>query len=294
MDSQFSRTETLIGKNGVEKLARAKILVVGLGGVGGHVTEALARAGVGRLGLCDGDTIALSNLNRQILALHSTMGIKKTDAAVMRIRDINPAIEVIPYPFYYAKDTAHLIDLAGFDYIADCIDSVQNKAELIVNAQKSSVPVISCMGAGNKLEPGGFLVADIYETSVCPLAKVMRRELKARGVERLTVVYSRETTAEITKNEKRKTKNVGGNCNRQITNCELQITDINDIVGADGNPPESVGVATERGGADANVAASTVNTPFLPPMPKGSISFVPAAAAMVLAGKVVRDILANS
>ena len=173
-------------------MASARVAVFGVGGVGGYAAEALARSGVGTLDLIDSDTVALSNLNRQIIATHSTVGMFKVDAAAARIKDINPDAVVHTYKVFYTPETEDMFDFADYDYIIDAIDTVTGKIALVMNAQASGVPIISSMGAGNKLDPTAFEVADIYKTSVCPLARVMRRELKKRGVKRLKVVYSKE------------------------------------------------------------------------------------------------------
>ena len=192
MGAEFSRTEMLLGPVAVEKLRRARVAVFGLGGVGGYVVEALARGGIGALDLVDSDTVSQSNLNRQLLALRSTLGLPKTEAARRRILDIDPGITVKTWELFYNADTADAFDLGAYDYIVDAIDTVTGKLELVEQAQRSGVPVISCMGAGNKADPTAFEVADIFETSVCPLARVMRRELKKRGIRHLKVVYSKE------------------------------------------------------------------------------------------------------
>jgi len=192
MEEQFSRTELLIGKEGIERLNNSRVAVFGLGGVGGYVVEALARAGVGALDLVDKDTIAPSNLNRQIIALHSTVGQYKADVAAARVHDINPDCKVTPYRVFYTPETSSQFDFSQFDYVVDAIDTVSGKTELVVQAEKSNTPIICAMGAGNKTNPAAFRVADISETSVCPLARVMRRELKARGINHLKVVYSPE------------------------------------------------------------------------------------------------------
>ena len=191
-DPAFSRTERLLGGPALQKLQDSHVAVFGLGGVGSFTAEALARAGVGRLTLIDADKVCESNLNRQIVALHSTLGRLKTDVMAERIRDINPAAEVFTHPIFYSRETADTIDLTAFDSIADAIDSVDAKVELIVRACQGGVPIISCMGAGNKLDPTRFEVAPLSKTSVCPLCKVMRRRLKERGIEDVDVVFSRE------------------------------------------------------------------------------------------------------
>lgn len=191
-DAQFIRTEMMFGSAAVARLRQSRVAVFGVGGVGGYAVEALARSGVGELDLIDNDTVALSNLNRQIIALHSTLGMPKVEAAAMRIRDICPDTRVHPHRMFFLPETAHQIDFSAFDYVIDAIDTVAGKVEIVQRAQAAHVPVISAMGAGNKLDPARFRVADIYETRVCPLARVMRGLLKKRGIDHLKVVYSEE------------------------------------------------------------------------------------------------------
>ena len=192
MEHALSRTELLLGDDGVKRLQNASVAVFGIGGVGGYVVEALARSGVGRLHLIDHDKISVSNLNRQIIAMVSTLGRYKVDVAKERILDINPEAEVHTYRTFYMPDTEGEFDFGRFDYVVDAIDTITGKLALIMQAKQAGVPVISSTGAGNKLEASAFEVADIYQTSVCPLARVMRRELKKRGVPGLKVVYSKE------------------------------------------------------------------------------------------------------
>lgn len=237
MLNQFSRTELLLGREGMERLARARVAVFGLGGVGGYVVEALARSGVGALDLIDSDRLSLTNLNRQILATHGTLGQYKADAARERVLAINPSASVGARRVFYGPDTAGDFDFAGYDYVVDAIDTVTGKLLLIQQALEAGTPVISCMGAGNKLDPSAFRVADIYETSVCPLARVMRKELKRRGVRRLKVVYSREPPMEP--EGALYQESLAGEVRRQVP---------------------------------------------------GSSAFVPAAAGLILAGEVVRDL----
>ena len=192
MLNQFSRTQLLLGQEGMEKLFQARVAVFGIGGVGGYTVEALARSGVGTLDLIDDDKICLTNLNRQIFATRKTVGQYKVDIAQQRILEINPKAVVHTYKTFYAPQTAELFDFSQYDYVVDAIDTVTGKLELVEQAEKAGVPIISIMGAGNKMDPTAFEVADIYETSVCPLARVMRRELKRRGIRKLKVVYSKE------------------------------------------------------------------------------------------------------
>ena len=192
MSDQFQRTRMLLGGDAVEKLVRSRVAVFGLGGVGGYAVEALCRSGVGALDLVDSDKIALSNLNRQIIALHSTLGMDKTEAAAARARDINPACEVRTYRTFYLPGESTEFDFAAFDYVVDAIDTVTGKLGLILAAREAGTPIISAMGTGNKLDPTLLRVSDITETSVCPLARIMRKELRRRGVEHLKVVWSPE------------------------------------------------------------------------------------------------------
>lgn len=238
MTDEFSRTAMLIGGEGVELLAQKRVAVFGIGGVGGHVCEALARAGVGALDLFDGDTVAKSNLNRQIVALHSTIGQPKCRVMASRIVDINPACRVGAFQVFYTPANAREFPFDGYDYVVDAVDMVTAKLEIIARAKAAGVPVISSMGTGNKLHPEGFYVADIAQTQMCPLARVMRKELKKRGISGVPVVCSREEPR----------------------------------APACAPPPEEDAAYRKR------------QTP-------GSISFVPAAAGLVLAGAVVRGLL---
>lgn len=232
--NEFSRTERILGKSALEKLKTASVAVFGIGGVGSFTAEALARGGIGSLSFIDHDTVQLTNINRQLIALHSTLDRKKAEVMRERVTDINPQAKVTVYPCFYTAETAEEIPLSSFDYVVDAIDTVSSKLLLAERAQAAGVPLISCMGAGNKLDPTRFEVCDIYRTSVCPLAKIMRRELKKRGIKRLKVVYSKEEPILL---------------------------------------PEYA-QAEER------------------PVP-GSISFVPSVAGLILAGEVIKDIIAG-
>lgn len=192
MLNQFSRTQLLFGKAGMEQLYRARVAVFGIGGVGGYTVEALARSGIGALDLIDDDRVCLTNLNRQIFATRKTVGRYKVDVAEQRILEINPNAVVRTYKTFYAPQTAEQFRFSDYDYIVDAIDTVTGKLELAEQAHRAGVPIISCMGSGNKMDPTAFEVADIYETSMCPLARVMRRELRKRGIQKLKVVYSKE------------------------------------------------------------------------------------------------------
>ena len=192
MIPQFERTARLIGEDAQARLWTAKVAIFGLGGVGGYAAEALMRAGVGKLLLVDGDAVDETNINRQLLALHDTVGLPKAAVALRRAKQINPSCDVDARCAFYDEHTKPQFDLRGFDYVLDCIDSVQSKILLIEHARAEGVPIISCMGAGNKLDPSRFEVARIENTSVCPLARVMRRELSKRGIDGVKVVYSKE------------------------------------------------------------------------------------------------------
>ncbi|MCM1327440.1 MAG: tRNA threonylcarbamoyladenosine dehydratase [Bacteroidales bacterium] len=197
MSEQFSRTELLIGKDGIGCLSKSRVAIFGIGGVGGYVAEALARSGVGHLDLIDNDKVCVSNINRQIIATHDTVGQYKVDVMKARILSINPEAAVEAHRCFYLPETAGQFDFSNYDYVVDAVDTVTAKIEIIMQAKAAGVPVVSSMGAGNKLEASAFRVADIYETSVCPLARVMRRELKKRGVEKLKVVYSTENAFSV-------------------------------------------------------------------------------------------------
>lgn len=192
MSEQFSRTELIFGREAVEKLSQSRVAVFGLGGVGGFTAEALARSGVGTLDLFDNDIISVSNLNRQIFALHSTVGIKKTKAAKARLLDINPRLVINTHDVFYLPENSGLFDFSAYDYVVDAIDTFAAKIELVINSEKCGTPIISCMGTGCKTDPTRLEIADIYETSVCPVARIMRYELKKRGIKNLKVVYSKE------------------------------------------------------------------------------------------------------
>lgn len=192
MKEQFERTSLLIGEEAINKLNNSKVLIFGVGGVGGYVAEALARTGVGSMTIVDKDTVSESNINRQIIALYSTVGRDKVDVLKERMLDINPNLQVDARKCFFLPENAHEFDFSQYDYIVDAVDTVTAKLQIIVQAKEAGVPVISAMGAGNKVHPEMFEIADIYKTEMCPLAKVMRRELKNRGIKKLKVVYSKE------------------------------------------------------------------------------------------------------
>lgn len=201
---EYSRMELLIGEEGLKRLKNARVAVFGIGGVGSYVTEALARCGIGTLILVDNDQVSLTNLNRQLIALHSTVGQAKTEVMKDRIRDINPEIVVHTYETFFMEDTAELFDFSSYDYVVDAVDTVTAKLLLIEMAAAAGTPVISSMGTGNKLDPGRFEITDISKTSVCPLAKVMRRELKKRGIKKCKVLYSKEEPIKSRESEESK------------------------------------------------------------------------------------------
>ncbi len=189
---QFSRTKLLLGQEAMDRIFASRVAIFGIGGVGGYTAEALARAGVGQLDLIDSDTVSISNINRQLPATHSTVGMLKVDAAKARILDIHPAATVRTHPVFFTPETAEQFDFTQYDYIVDAIDTVTGKLCLAEKAFAAGTPIISCMGAGNKLDGTAFRVADISKTSICPLARVMRKELKKRGISHMKVVYSTE------------------------------------------------------------------------------------------------------
>ena len=249
MLNQFSRTQLMFGESGMEKLYRARVAVFGIGGVGGYAVEALARSGVGSLDLIDDDRVCLTNLNRQIIATRSTLGQYTVDAARQRILDINPDAEIHTYKTFYGPETADRFDFTQFDYVVDAIDTVTGKLALVEQAERAGTPIISCMGAGNKLDPAAFEVADIYQTSMCPLARVMRKELRKRGVKKLKVVYSREEAIPP--------------LDDMSVSCRAHCI----------CPPGAARTCTRRRQVP------------------GSNAFVPAAAGLILAGEVVRDLV---
>lgn len=201
MTDQFSRSAMILGEENMQKIHNAKVIVFGVGGVGGYVVEALARSGVGSIDIVDNDTVSLTNINRQIIAMHSTIGRMKVDVCSERIQDINPDCKVTKYSCFYLPETKDLFDFKKYDYVVDAIDTVTGKIQLVLQAQEAGTPIISSMGTGNKLEPQRLEISDIYKTSVCPLAKVMRHELRKRGVKHLKVLYSREVPRKPVEND---------------------------------------------------------------------------------------------
>lgn len=192
MEAQLERTALLLGQDAMDKLRQCRVAVFGLGGVGSWAAEALCRSGIGALDLIDDDCVSLSNLNRQVLALHSTVGMHKTEAAAARLRDISPSCRITTHDVFFLPDTAAQFDFSTYDYVVDAIDTVTGKIELVLRAQAAGAPIISAMGTGNKLNPAALRLGDIYDTSVCPLSRIMRKELRRRGVSSLQVVYSTE------------------------------------------------------------------------------------------------------
>ncbi len=192
MKEQFTRTELMLGEEAMKRLSNARVAVFGIGGVGGHTAEALVRSGIGAIDIIDDDKVVISNVNRQIFATHSTVGKYKVDAAEERLRDISPDVVITKHQVFFTPETAEQFDFSQYDYVIDAIDTVTGKIGLVLKAQEAGTPIICSMGAGNKLDPTAFEVTDIYKTSVCPLARVMRYELKKRGVKKLKVVYSKE------------------------------------------------------------------------------------------------------
>ncbi|MDR0424807.1 MAG: tRNA threonylcarbamoyladenosine dehydratase [Clostridiales Family XIII bacterium] len=249
MLDQFSRTELLLGRSNMERLYAAKVAVFGIGGVGGHCVEALARTGVKAIDLFDDDRICLTNLNRQIMATRKTVGEYKVDVMKERILDINPAAEVGAYRLFYGPDTADGIDLAVYDYIVDAVDTMTAKLELVCRAEAAGTPIISCMGAANKMEASAFEVADIHKTSMCPMARIMRKELRERGIGKLKVVYSKEPAM-------KPQEDMAASC-RDHCVC----------------PPDTARTCLQR----RQIPASN--------------AFVPAAAGLIMAGEVVKDLI---
>ena len=235
MREEILRTAMLLGSEATQKLQKARVAVFGIGGVGGYTVEALARAGIGQLDLIDSDTVSLSNINRQILATHSTVGMQKVEAGKARVLDINPQAIVRTWPVFYTPETADQFDFTQYDYIVDAIDTVTGKLALVERAVQAGTPIICCMGTGNKLDAAAFEVSDISKTSMCPLARIMRKELGKRGIKHLKVVYSKEEAL------------------------------------------------TPTGWEEEAAALGKRQIP-------GSVSFVPGAAGLILAGEVIKDI----
>lgn len=252
MKEQFSRSRMLLGEEAMNRLAASRVAVFGVGGVGGFVVEALARSGIGTIDIIDNDTVALSNLNRQIIATMDTVGRDKVEVMKERIQSINPAAVVNAYKCFFLPETAGQFDFTAYDYVVDAIDTVTGKIQLVVQAKEAGVPVISAMGAGNKLDPTRFEVADIYSTSIDPLARVMRRELKKRGIESLKVVYSKE---------------------RPVQPLPEETAD----------PDSKQMDRGAEGLSDSGDSRPRRATP-------GSLAFVPSVAGLIIAGEVIKDL----
>ncbi len=250
MLNQFSRTELIFGRDAMEKLYKSRVAIFGIGGVGSYTAEALARSGVGALDLIDDDKICITNLNRQLFATRKTVGKYKVDVAEDRLLEINPKLSVKKFQTFYLPETSSQFDFSQYDYVVDAIDTVKGKIELVMQAQESKTPIISSMGAGNKVDPTAFVVSDIYKTKVCPLARVMRYELKKRQVKKLKVVYSEEKA--ITPND-----DMAISCK---THCVC--------------PPGTVRKCTHRNQVP------------------GSNAFVPPVVGLIIAGEIIKDILA--
>ncbi len=253
--NQFERTCLTFGKQNMEKISRSRVIVFGVGGVGSFVVEALVRSGIASIDIVDDDRVVLSNLNRQLYALHSTLGQYKVDVAEQRIHDINPECTVTKHKVFFMPQTADLFDFTLYDYVVDCIDTVTGKLEIIMRAKAAGVPVISCMGAGNKVDPTQFHVADISRTSVCPLARVMRRELQKRGIKRLKCLYSTEKIIPPEKDE-------------------------NDVDEVNENEASSQEDQSENTRSKSSFKKQT----------PGSNAFVPSVAGLIIAGEVLKDL----
>ena len=276
MSNQFARTELIIGEGGVAKLADASVIVIGIGGVGSYVVEGLARAGVGRLTLVDNDVIDVTNINRQLPALHSTVGKSKAEVMASRVRDINPQCEINAVECFFMPDTAGDFDFSEYDYVIDAIDNVKGKIAIAEKAYSENVPLISSMGTGNKLDPTAFKIAYIEDTKVCPLAKVMRKELKVRGIKGIKVLYSEEEPIkpqQVAANIDNVAKTAGDN-DAYIENATDNDADIE-------NALDNI--------AKTALDNDTLTTRRSP----GSISFVPSVAGLVIAGTVVKDIIGS-
>ena len=256
MSNQFSREKLLIGEENVKKLQNSKVAVFGIGGVGSFVVEGLARAGIGNFILVDHDKVSLTNLNRQIIATTKTIDRYKVDVAKERILEINPSANVEAYKEFFMPESKEIID-KSINYIIDAVDTVTAKIELVVRANKLNIPIISSMGTGNKLDPTKFEVTDIYKTTVCPLAKVMRKELRTRGIEKLKVVYSKEEPIKL---EDKNTEEMNMQNEERINN------EIDEKLKVQGNKKKV----------------------------PGSISFVPSVAGLIIAGEVIKELIKNS
>ena len=270
MEGQFSRTERLLGAEAVQKLSKAKVIVFGIGGVGGYCVESLVRSGVGQIDVVDDDVVCLSNLNRQIIATRDTVGRAKVEIAEERIHSINPDCKVRAFRCFYLPETKDQFDFSAYDYVVDAVDTVAAKLSLIEAAKEAGVPIISAMGAGNKLNPAGFKVADLYETRICALAKVMRRECKKRGIESLKVVYSEEMPRKPI----------------EPIEQEEEAQTVSEIPHTEPSGAESELPQTKEGGGEAALpkAKGKRSVP-------GSVAFVPPVVGLIMGGEIVKDLL---
>lgn len=263
MPDQFSRNRLMFGDEGVQTLQQAHVAIFGLGGVGGYAAESLVRPGIGAIDLIDCDTVDITNVNRQIIATHRTLGMKKTDAAKRRLLDINPTCRITKHDCFFLPETAHLFDFAQYDYIIDAVDTISAKIELIVRAQEAHTPLISAMGAGNKMDPTALRVDDIYNTSVCRLARVMRKELRKRGIAHQKVVYSIEETL------------------TPAAPTQSEGSPVDQDASSERRPDKS--------------SAATPDAALRTPHPKrttpGSNAFVPSAMGLALGAEVARDLM---
>ncbi len=278
MQEQFSRTALLLGREAMERLERSRVAVFGVGGVGGYVCEALARSGIGAFDLVDNDKVNLTNLNRQIIATRQTIGRCKVEVMRERILEINPEADVRVHDCFFLPENADAFPFEEYDYVVDAVDTVTAKIALVMRAQAGNIPIISSMGAGNKLDATAFRVADIYETKVCPLAKVMRRELKKRGVERLKVVYSEEMPLR---------PHAAGTADGQEENGpNSDRSDRYESGQQKHNHQGSAENARDREGVSPELSERDAVRRSIP----GSVAFVPSVAGLILAGEVVKDL----
>ena len=279
MWEQFSRTGRLLGETAMERLANARVAIFGVGGVGGYVCEALVRSGVGAFDLIDKDSVSASNLNRQIIATFDTVGKDKVDVMRERMLAINPEADIRVFKCFFLPENADDFDFSEYDYVVDAVDTITAKIELILRARRAGVPVISAMGAGNKLDPGGFKVADIYETKVCPLARVMRRELKKRGVEHLKVVYSEEEPIRPS-----------GPIKEEEPGRPIGLIQDEDPIYSSGSIKEEETGHPEVCPSSPDVTISVTTERRRKDVP-GSAVFAPAAAGLMIAGEIVKDLV---
>ena len=287
MEYEFSRTECLLGKAALERLKNSHVMVFGIGGVGSHCIEALARSGVGRLIIVDPDLVSITNIHRQSIAFHSTIGRHKTHVMKERILDINPEAEVAVHQCFFLPENASSFPFEEYDYVVDAVDTVTAKVALAMRAKETDTPIISSMGAGNKLDATAFRVADIYETKVCPLAKVMRRELKKRGVERLKVVYSEEMPIR---------SNATGPEDESTVCAQENNSGISEICGGsqrytgENNSGHIGGTDVRKDGNSDDAHPKLSERDEVRRSIPGSVAFVPSVAGLIIAGEVVKDL----